>query len=57
MKDEEVRNGTSSKITEDGHCVKKEFTDNESLDKKRTYNPKINMNYYRLRYINTRIKI
>lgn len=46
----------STKTIENGHYAKKEFTDNEGLDKKRTYNPKINMNYKGLRYINTRNK-
>ena len=56
MKDKKIRNGTSTKTIENGHYAKKEFTDNEGLDKKRTYNPKINMNYKGLRYINTRNK-
>ena len=56
MKDNETRNGTSTKITGGGHCVEKKFTDNEGWDKKKTYNPEINMNYKGLRYINTRNK-
>lgn len=47
---------TSIKTIENGRYAKKEITDNEGWDKKRTYNPKINMNYKGLRYINTRNK-
>lgn len=56
MKDEEVRNGTSFKITGDGHYVEKEFTDNEGWDKKKTYYPEINMDYNGLRYIITNVQ-
>lgn len=56
MKDEEVRNGTSSKITGDGHYVEKEFIDNEGWDKKKTYYPEINMDNKGLRYIITNVQ-
>lgn len=34
MKDKKIRNGTSTKTIENGHYAKKEFTDNEGLDKR-----------------------
>lgn len=40
MNDEDIRNGTSTKTIENGHYAKKEITDNEGLDKKRTYTRK-----------------
>ena len=56
MNDEDIRNGTSTKITGGGHCVDKVFTDNEGWDKKKTYNPEIKLDCNELRYINTRNK-
>ena len=53
MKSEEIRNGvrirkhfaTSTKISEDGLFVEKEFIDHDDGNKLKTYNPKIKVDY------------
>lgn len=59
MKGEETRNGvrirkhfaTSTKISEDGLFVEKEFIDKQDGNKLKTYNPKIKVDNNGLRYI------
>ena len=59
MKSEEIRNGvrirkhfaTSTKISEDGLLVEKEFIDQQDGNKLKTYNPKIKVDNIGLRYI------
>lgn len=59
MKNEEIRNGvrirkhfaTSTKISEDGLFVEKEFIDHKDGNKLKTYNPKIKVDEKGLRYI------
>ena len=59
MKSEEIRNGvrirkhfaTSTKISEDGLFVEKEFIDHDDGNKLKTYNPKIKVDNNGLRYI------
>ena len=59
MKGEETRNGvrirkhfaTSTKISEDGLLVEKEFIDKQDGNKLKTYNPKIKVDEKGLRYI------
>ena len=59
MKGEETRNGvrirkhfaTSTKISEDGLFVEKEFIDKQDGNKLKTYNPKIKVDEKGLRYI------
>lgn len=59
MKSEEIRNGrrirkhfaTSTKISEDGLFVEKEFIDHDDGNKLKTYNPKIKVDEKGLRYI------
>ena len=59
MKNEEIRNGvrirkhykTSTKISEDGLVVEKEFIDKDDGGKLKTYNPKIYVDSEGLRYI------
>lgn len=59
MKSEETRNGvrirkhfaTSTKISEDGLFVEKEFIDKQDGNKLKTYNPKIKVDEKGLRYI------
>ena len=59
MKNEEVRDGvrirkhfaTSTKISEDGLFVEKEFIDKQDGNKLKTYNPKIKVDEKGLRYI------
>ena len=59
MKSEEIRNGvrirkhfaTSTKISEDGLLVEKEFIDKQDGNKQKTYNPKIKVDEKGLRYI------
>lgn len=59
MKNEEIRNGvrirkhfkTSTKVSEDGLFVEKEFIDHEDGNKLKTYNPKIHVDGKGLRYI------
>ena len=62
MKGEEIRNGvrvrkhfaTSTKISEDGLFVEKEFIDKQDGNKLKTYNPKIKVDEEGLRYIDNK---
>ena len=62
MKSEEIRNGvrirkhfaTSTKISEDGLLVEKEFIDKQDGNKLKTYNPKIKVDEKGLRYIDNK---
>ena len=62
MKGEETRNGvrirkhfaTSTKISEDGLFVEKEFIDKQDGNKLKTYNPKIKVDEKGLRYIDNK---
>ena len=62
MKGEETRNGvrirkhfaTSTKISEDGLFVEKEFIDKQDGNKLKTYNPKIKVDEEDLRYIDNK---